>query len=85
MNKRLWEVREELERRESKRLGHVEGIRWLLPKKRRNSKDKEASSIVIYLESAKERPSFLWVGRKKLRVDIYDFDRGVRDIAMEDA
>ena len=61
------------------------GIRWFLPKKRRNSKDKEASSIVIYLESAKERPPFLWVGRKKLRVDIYDFDRGVRDIAMEDA
>jgi hypothetical protein len=82
MSRRLWQVREELEKRESRRLGHVEGIRWLLPKKRR-SKDKEASSIVIYLESAKERPPFLWVGHRRLRVDIYDFDRG-RDIDMGD-
>ena len=84
VNRKLWQVREELEKRESRRLGHVEGIRWLLPKKRRSSKDKEASSIVVYLESAKERPPFLWVGHKRHRVDIYDFDRGVRDIVMGD-
>ena len=79
LNKRLWQVREELEKREGRRLGRVEGIRWLLRAKGRRGK--EASSVVIYLESAKERPPFLWVGYRRLRVDIYDFDRG-RDIDM---
>ena len=69
---------EELEKRESRRLGRVKGIQWLLPKMRRG---KEASSVVIYLESARERPPFLWVGHRRLRVDIYDFNRG-RDIDM---
>ena len=76
---KLWKVREEIERDNKGYLGQLQGIRWLLQAERR--KGKGASSVVIYLDCPKARPPYAWLGHRKLRVDVYEFDRG-RDVEM---
>ena len=76
---KLWKVREEIERGNTRDVGHVQGIRWLLKAERRGGK--AASSVVIYLDSPKARLPYAWLGHRKLRVDVYEFDRG-RDVEM---
>ncbi len=73
---KLGKVREETE----KSVGRVLGIRWLLKAERRQLQGKTSSSVVIYLE----RPSqahHVWLGKRRLRAERYDFDRG-RDVEM---
>ena len=70
LEEKLGRVRQELE---ADHFGRVLGIRWLLKEKRREGRT--ASSVVIYLE----RPSqaqHVWVGKRRLRAEQYDFDRG---------
>ena len=76
---KLWKVREEIEKDNKRFLGRLQGIRWLLQAERRRGKG--ASSVVIYLDCPKIRPPYAWLGHRKLRVDVYEFDRG-RDVEM---
>ncbi len=71
----LGKTREGLERENSK-MGRIIGIRWLLKMDRRVGKT--TSSVVVYLE----RPGWakhLWLGRRRLRAEGYDFDRRVKE------
>ena len=73
---KLGKVREETE----KSVGRVLGICWLLKAERRQLQGKTSSSVVIYLE----RPSqmrHVWLGKRRLRAEQYNFDRG-RDVEM---